>query len=188
MSNKSTVGANLTIAQLALLSALIIAMTFVPYIGYISYGALSITLLHLPVIIGACVLGAKGGAILGGVWGVTCIIKALLAPPTPLEGIIFRNPLVSLIPRVLAGLAAGAVFSLISKHSGKKNLAAALAAVMGGFYLFYSREVGAGSVSFGGLTKYILAAFGINALVEIAVGVVIGVPVSNALRKVKTKA
>ena len=33
MSNKSTVGANLTIAQLALLSALIIAMTFVPYIG-----------------------------------------------------------------------------------------------------------------------------------------------------------
>lgn len=198
MSNKSTVGANLTIAQLALLSALIIAMTFVPYIGYISYGALSITLLHLPVIIGACVLGAKGGAILGGVWGVTCIIKALLAPPTPLEGIIFRNPLVSLIPRVLAGLAAGAVFSLISKHSGKKDLAAALAAVscclvntvlvMGGIYLFYSSEVGAGSVSFGGLTKYILAAFGINALVEIAVGIVIGVPVSNALRKVKTKA
>ena len=104
----------------------------------------------------------------------------------------------SLIPRVLAGLAAGAVFSLISKHSGKKNLAAALAAVscclvntvlvMGGIYLFYSSEVGAGSVSFGGLTKYILAAFGINALVEIAVGIVIGVPVSNALRKVKTKA
>lgn len=189
-------GANLTIAQLALLSALIAVMTFVPYIGYISYGALSITLLHIPVIIGACVLGAKGGAILGGVWGVTCIIKALLAPPTPLEGVIFTNPLISLVPRVLAGLAAGAVFSLIANH-GKKNLASALAAlcccvtntvlVMGGIYIFYSKDVGIASTSFGGLTNYILAAFGINALVEIAVGIIIGVPVSNALRRVKTK-
>lgn len=196
MSKKSTAGKNLTIAQLALLSALIIAMTFVPYIGYISYGALSITLLHIPVIIGACVLGAKGGAVLGGVWGVTCIIKAVLAPPSPLEGIIFRNPLVALIPRVLAGLAAGAVFSLIAKR-GKRNLASGVAAVcccvcntalvMGGIYLFYSSEMGLGATSFGGLTKYIIAAFGINAVVEIAVGILIGVPVSNTLRKVKTK-
>lgn len=192
---------NLTLAQLGVLSALIIVMTFVPYIGYISYGWLSITLIHIPVIIGACVLGWKGGAILGGVWGAACIVKAILQPPTPLEGILFRNPLIALIPRVIAGAAAGLVFELITKKDKSGHLATALAAVaaclcntafvMGGIYLFYGEKYGAqlniNAISFGGLTNYIVAAFGVNAVIEIAVGVAIAVPVAYALRKVKTR-
>ncbi|HZK38983.1 MAG TPA: ECF transporter S component, partial [Clostridia bacterium] len=112
----------LVLAQVGVLSALITVMTFIPYLGYISYGGLSITLLHIPVIIGAVVLGPKIGGLLGGVWGVTCIIKAVLAPPTPLEGIIFRNPIIALIPRIIVGFVAGAVFVLISKNDGPKKL------------------------------------------------------------------
>ncbi len=201
MSKSSAMKKNLSLAQLGMMSALIIAMTFVPYIGYISYGALSITLIHIPVIIGACVMGVKGGAILGTVWGVSCIVKAVLAPPSPLEGIIFKNPLVALIPRIIAGAVAGLIFTLIAKKDKKKHIASALGAlsgclcntifVMGSIYVLYGEkygtELGIASVNFGGLTNYILAAFGINAVVEIIVAIVIAIPVSLALRKVKTR-
>ena len=201
MSKSSAMKRNLGLAQLGMMSALIIAMTFVPYLGYINYGALSITLIHIPVIIGACVMGTKGGAILGTVWGVSCIIKAVLAPPSPLEGIIFKNPIVALIPRIIAGAVAGLVFTLVAKKDKKKHIASGLGAVcgclcntvfvMGSIYLLYGEkygtELGIASVNFGGLTNYILAAFGINAVVEIIVAIVIAIPVSLALRKVKTK-
>lgn len=201
MSKSSTMKRNLNLAQLGVMSALIIAMTFVPYLGYINYGGLSITLIHIPVIIGACVMGVKGGAVLGTVWGASCIIKALLAPPSPLEGIIFKNPVVALIPRIIAGAAAGLIFTLVAKKDKKKHIASALGAlggclcntvfVMGSIYLLYGEEYGAelgiASVNFGGLTNYILAAFGINAIIEIVVAIVIAIPVSLALRKVKTK-
>lgn len=201
MTTKSTVRKNLELAQIAMLSAIIIVMTFVPYVGYISYGALSITLIHIPVIVGACVLGIKGGGILGAVWGISCIIKAVFAPPSPLEGIIFRNPLIALIPRVIAGIAAGLVYSFIAKKTKKKSIGSILAAVsaclcntvfvMGGIYLLYGKEYGAelgiASVNFGGLTNYILAAFGINAVLETAVGIAVSVPVSAALRKIRLK-
>lgn len=198
MSKSTAMKRNLNIAQLGVLSALIIVMTFVPYIGYISYGALSITLLHIPVIIGACVLGAKGGATLGAVWGITCIIKAVMAPPSPLEGIIFRNPLIALIPRIIAGLAAGFVFEILGKKLKTKHIGSVAAAVtaclcntilvMGGIYLIYGEsQLGFSQITFGGLTNYILAAFTINAVIEIAVGIIIAVPISHALRKIKIK-
>lgn len=201
MAKKTTIQKNLELAQLAMLSAIIIVMTFVPYVGYISYGALSITLIHIPVIIGACVLGVKGGSILGAVWGISCIIKAVFAPPSPLEGIIFKNPLIALIPRVIAGAMAGLIYSLIAKKTEKKSICSILAAltacicntafVMGGIYLIYGAEYGAelgiASVNFGGLTNYILAAFGINAVLEIIVGIAVAVPISAALRKIRLK-
>ena len=195
MNKNSTIRKNLFLAQISILSALIIIMTFVPYLGYISYGALSITLIHIPVIVGACLLGVKGGAALGAVWGISCIIKAVTAPPSPLEGIIFRNPLIALIPRVLMGMAAGLIMHLIEKKS--KTLGAVLAGVaacltntvlvMGGIYLIYGEKYGdalnISSISFGGLTNYILAAFGINAVIEIATAIIITVPVVNAVSK-----
>lgn len=201
MANSKRLKSNYVLAQLALLSAVIIVMTFVPYLGYISYGGLSITLIHIPVIIGACILGIKGGAVLGAVWGVSCLIKAVLAPPTPLEGIIFKNPLIALIPRIIAGAAAGLVWELISKKDTQKHLSSVVSAiiccvcntalVMGGIYLIYGEkygaELGISSVSFGGLTNYILAAFGINAVLEAVVGTAVAVPVSAALRKIKYK-
>ncbi len=269
MKSKKSTQSVLTLTQLGVLSALIILLTFVPNIGYISYGVLSITIIHIPVIIGAIVMGPKSGAILGAVWGISCIVKAVLAPPSPLEGAIFWNPAVSLIPRVLAGFIAGAIFVIASKADkvgktaqiiaaviaallagvaitsavsfanqaqwagfavaligaivfaliiagclylvfapkkedakGKKNnIPAGIAAiagcitntifVMGAIYIFHGgelgKELGITVMSFGGFLKYVLAAFTINAVLEIVAAVIIAVPVSMALKKVKTR-
>ncbi|MFR8011742.1 MAG: ECF transporter S component [Clostridia bacterium] len=199
----------LRMTQLAVLSAIIIMMTFVPYIGYISYGpGLSITLIHIPVMIGAIVLGPSAGAILGGVWGISCIIKALTAPPSPLDAAIFWNPLVSLIPRILAGLLAGLAFvglirlcRKLSKREKNSKLAqgisAGIAAAVGSvtntvlvlsmIYLLYGtqfgEQLGINMVSFGGLLDYIMLAFAANASLEVVVCVVVSIPVSYALAR-----
>lgn len=211
MSKKRTTHERtLRMTQLAVLSAIIIMMTFVPYIGYISYGpGLSITLIHIPVMIGAIVLGPSAGAILGGVWGVSCIIKALTAPPSPLDAAIFWNPMVSLIPRILAGLAAGLVFygairlcRKISKKgtNGKvaQGISTGIAAAVGSvvntvlvlsmIYLLYGtqfgEQLGINMISFGGLLDYIMLAFAANASLEVVVCVIVSIPVCYALSRV----
>lgn len=101
--------------------ALIIMMTIVPYTGYISYGPIEITTLHIVVILGAIILGPSYGTLLGGVWGLTCLARAftnpLFAP--------FTNPLVSVLPRILVGLFAGLIFKAFMKADNKFSQALA---------------------------------------------------------------
>ncbi|NLT57498.1 MAG: ECF transporter S component [Clostridiales bacterium] len=109
--------------------ALIGVMTVVPYTGYISYSPMSIeiTTLHLVVILGAIVLGPKYGALLGFFWGFTCFLRAFTNPAF----ILFTNPLISLVPRIFVGLAAGLTFSRLKRTKLSKNLAAAITAAVG---------------------------------------------------------
>ena len=46
-------------------TAIIIAMSVVPFLGYIPLGFMNATIIHVPVIIGAIILGPKYGAYLG---------------------------------------------------------------------------------------------------------------------------
>ena len=101
----------------ALFAALIVVMTFTPYLGYITVGVIEITTLHIIVILSATILGAKYGALIGGVWGLTCIIRAF-----QLGFIPFQNPMVSLVPRVIVGVVAGLVFYALSKTKLKKPI------------------------------------------------------------------
>ncbi len=109
--------------------ALIVVMTFVPYTGYISYGLIEITTLHIVVIIGATLLGWQYGTLLGFVWGITCLIRAYLMPAFLVFG--FGNPLVAVLPRVLVGMAAGAVFGGLKKTRMNRSLSLSIAAVAG---------------------------------------------------------
>lgn len=113
-------------------AAIVIVMTVVPYTGYISItpAGISITTLHIPVILCAVVLGWKYGILIGGVWGVTCLVKAFLEP---LPGNVpFQNPLISVAPRIVVGLVAAAVFALLaSKTKMNKRISAGIAAVCG---------------------------------------------------------
>ena len=57
--------------------ALIIVMTVIPYTGYINYGAVEITTLHLVVILGAVCLGWKAGTLF---WALSGALPASCAP------------------------------------------------------------------------------------------------------------
>lgn len=110
----------------ALFAALLVVMTFTPYLGYITVGVIEITTLHIVVIFSAAVLGPKYGAILGGIWGLTCIARAFQFGIIP-----FQNPMVSLVPRVFVGLIAGLVFWGLSKTKCKKPIALIITALLG---------------------------------------------------------
>jgi uncharacterized membrane protein len=90
------------ITTLGLMMAMIMIMTYIPNLGYITTGFFSITIVHIPVIIGAILTGPIGGLVLGTTWGVTSWHYATTLGTA--EAAIFVNPLVSILPRILVGL------------------------------------------------------------------------------------
>lgn len=68
------------LVEMALLVAIILIMAFTP-IGYIRTAGLEITLIVVPVAVGAVTLGPAAGAILGGVFGITSFIQCFGMSP-----------------------------------------------------------------------------------------------------------
>ena len=60
------------LVEMALLTAIIILLAFTP-IGYIRTLGLEITLIVVPVTVGAVTLGPSAGAVLGAVFGITSL-------------------------------------------------------------------------------------------------------------------
>ena len=117
----------------AIFSGFIVMMTIVPYTGYIAYGVIEITTLHIVVILGAVLLGWESGAVLGLVWGLTCLWRAYYVFPVYLD-YGFGNIFIAVLPRVLVGLFSGLVFQVLSKtRAGRRFalLALILATVVG---------------------------------------------------------
>lgn len=115
----------------AILTAIIILQTMVPFLGFIPIGITSLTIIHITVIVAAIVLGTKDGMFIGLVWGIFTMIRAFTSPTTPLDIAVFTNPIISVIPRVLVGLVAGLLFTNIYKKTKKVVAASIVAAIFG---------------------------------------------------------
>ena len=114
----------------AILMAIIFIQGMVPFLGFIPLGVVNLTLIHITVIITAVTLGTADGMFVGLVWGLTTFIRAWTSP-SPLDQLVFTNPLVSVLPRVLVGLVAGVTFTLIYKRFKRVFVASAAAAALG---------------------------------------------------------
>lgn len=100
-----------TIATIGIFVAIILLLAFSP-IGYINTFGLSIQLITIPVGVGACIYGAKFGALLGLVFGLTSFSKAFGFEP--FGSYLFSiNPILTfimcVIPRILSGFLPGLV-------------------------------------------------------------------------------
>ncbi|MEC5313958.1 ECF transporter S component [Enterococcus casseliflavus] len=115
----------------AILTAIIILQTMVPFLGFIPIGITSLTIIHITVIVAAIVLGTKDGMFIGLVWGIFTMIRAFTSPTTPLDIAVFTNPIISVVPRVLVGLVAGLLFTIIYKKTKKVVAASIVAAIFG---------------------------------------------------------
>ncbi len=93
-------------------TAIIVLMTVVPQLGFIFLTPIaSITLLHVPVLIGVFMMPKKYGIILGLAFGLASFIRSFF-PSAPLD-YAFQNPLVSVLPRVLFALGAAYIFEFL---------------------------------------------------------------------------
>lgn len=111
---------NLTLSTV--FAAIILVMTFVPQVGYITIGTMALTLIHIPVLIGAFLLPKKYTVMLGFIFGIGSLIRAATTPTGILDP-AFVNPLVSVLPRMVFAIAASYIFDLFKwfnikvKHS-----------------------------------------------------------------------
>lgn len=174
----------------AIFSSLIIVMTLIPNLGYISVSILEITTLHIVVILGATVLGWKYGAIIGGVWGLTSFLRAFTNP----LWILFTNPLISVVPRIIVGLVAGLVFTALKKTKLPKLATGAIAAVAGtitntvlvlsAIYIFGNMIESYRDV-YDIVSAIYTTVIGVNGVVELVAAVIIVPTVYLALENVK---
>lgn len=99
------------------LSAISVLLAATP-LGFIPFIAgTSITIMHIPVIIGAVVSGPLVGTIIALIFGVSSLIIAAVAPKGPGD-VFFTDPWISVLPRLFIGVVAWAVYHLV-RAAGK---------------------------------------------------------------------
>ena len=109
-----------------------ILLDVIPSSGFVEYGNISLTTMHIPTIITAIVLGPGWGAIIGAIFGLVSLLHAISREATPMD-LLFINPLVSVLPRICIALVSGGVYYFLSKLTTKKfQPAAVLAAAICG--------------------------------------------------------
>lgn len=191
------------LTQMGLLTALMLVMSFTP-LGYIPLGFMNATTMHIPVILGACLLGPKMGAVLGGLFGITSVIRATLTPTltsfvfTPFYSFSpefhgsWKSLIVAIVPRILIGVVAGLVFQTVAKLM-KQNAAAFVAAgfagsitntigVMGLIYLLFGEQYAAAAgESFDLLFGIIMGVVGTQGVPEAIIAAVLVCAVGKAL-------
>ena len=136
----------------AIIIAIIVVMGFIPQLGYISVvPGISLTLMHLPVLLGAYRGGWKRGILYGFAFGITSCLQAI-QNNVGLNA-FFIYPWISVLPRVLFAFFAGLSFSFFKKgnklsHDGLLLSAISFALtllhtglVFADLFLFYPSEM-----------------------------------------------
>lgn len=122
------------LVQLGMLMAIMIVLEFTG-LGIIPIGfGFEITILTIPVVIGAMTVGKGGGAILGGVFGLLSLSECFgkSAFGTLLFGLNpFACVLICLVPRILIGFIAGLVFDALKNRDRTKVVSYAVSALTG---------------------------------------------------------
>jgi uncharacterized membrane protein len=108
-----------------MLTAIIILLAFTN-LGLIPIGTISITTIHLPVLIGLLAEGPLVGFILAFVFGACSLLRALISPSGPFD-VFFLNPMISILPRLLIPLAAWGMYRLIKALLPNKKSADSVA-------------------------------------------------------------
>lgn len=189
----------LHLTQLALLTAILLLMAFTP-LGYLKIGALSITFLTIPVVIGATAMGPIDGAFLGLVFGITSYAQCfgMDAFGTTLCGIDpIYTALMCIVPRVLIGPVSSGLLHLLNKviktdahHVGRrmiKYMICCLAGTLTNTVLFVGLFVAFFSKTefFWSLGNSVLEVVGllvtVNALVEALVCTFVGGAIAERL-------
>ena len=129
--------------SVALMAAIVIVLASTP-LGMIQLPIIKATTVHIPVIIGAILLGPTAGAILGAVFGICSLISNTMAPTllsfafspflstTGFVGVL-KALWISVGCRVLIGLVAGWLWILFKKLKMNQKMRQIIALAITGF-------------------------------------------------------
>ena len=100
MKNEFKTTRNLVFTALMAAIAVVLGWTHWGFIPW--FGGVSLTIMHVPVIIAALIVGPVSGIIVGFIFGVFSMIQAAIAPTGPAD-VWFTNPLLAVLPRLFIG-------------------------------------------------------------------------------------
>ena len=98
---------------IALMSAIVVVLQLVG--SFIHFGPVSVSLVLIPIVVGAAMYGPAAGAILGGVFGIVVLTQPDTAAFFGIS--VFGTVLTVMAKGILAGLLSGLVY----RAFGKKN-------------------------------------------------------------------
>lgn len=197
----STVKAKtLRLVQLGLLSGLIILLQL--YFVIPLPGSLTLSLVLVPIVVGAVLFGPADGALLGGVFGAVVSVMAVQGQLGALTNMMVAyNPvltvLVCMLKGVGAGFAAGLIAKAFKKHAFLGILLAAAAApivntgifvagmltVFRGVMMAFADSIGMGGI--GALYFAVVVLVGFNFIVEFTANLILSPAVSTIVKTVK---
>ena len=139
--------------SVALMAAIVIVLANTP-LGMIQLPIIKATTVHIPVIIGAVLLGPSAGAILGFVFGMCSMISNTMAPTllsfafspfmstTGIPGVM-KAIWISVGCRILIGVAAGWLWILLSKLKVNQVIALPIVGFVGKYHNSYGKHLSA---------------------------------------------
>ena len=168
---------------LSILTALVIVLQFVA--EYIKVGATPITLTLVPIVVGSALYGVRGGAWLGGVFGVVVWLMSI-ANIDPTGALLWNlNPFLTTVICIgkgaLAGLAAAAAYRFVARKSGIGGVFAAavvspivnIGLFIVGVYVFFNDTLVSWTNGTAMLPFIIFTLVGFNFLVELTLNIVL---------------
>jgi uncharacterized membrane protein len=91
---------NLVITAIMAAVTVVLGLTHWGFIPW--FEGVSLTIMHVPVVIAAVVVGPFSGLLVGLVFGIFSMVQAGVAPSGPTD-VWFTNPLLSILPRLFIG-------------------------------------------------------------------------------------
>ena len=189
----------LSTRNFVLIALLIGVLVVLGYVNIPQPAGLSITFNMIPVAIAAIAIGPMGGAIIGGAFGVISFLQcfgicgfsgmgAALAAINPFLAFVQR-----FFPRLIDGLLLGFIYRFLRPRTNV-YAACAITGFCAAFlntllfmtslvWLFGNTEYMQNSMAGRGMLTYIVAAVGVNGLVEMLVSTVLTGAVGSALEK-----
>lgn len=194
--------------SVALMAAIVVVLANTP-LGMIQLPIIKATTVHIPVIIGAILLGPSAGAILGFVFGVCSLISNTMAPTllsfafspfmstTGILGAI-KAIWVSVGCRTLIGVVAGWLWILFRKVKMNQTIALPVVGflgsmvntvtVMGSIYLLFAQQYAdAKEVAVGAVWGLIMGTITASGIPEAIAAAVLVLALGNVLLKVLKK-
>ena len=191
--------------SVALMAAIVIVLANTP-LGMIQLPVIKATTVHIPVIIGAILLGPKAGAILGFVFGMCSLISNTMAPTllsfafspfmstTGIPGAL-KAIWVSVGCRTLIGIVAGWLWILLSKMKVNQTIALPIVGFVGSmvntvtvmgsiYYLFAQQYAEAKEVAITAVWGLIMGTITASGIPEAIVAAVLVLALGKVLLKV----
>jgi uncharacterized membrane protein len=197
----------------AMFAAIILVLAFTPF-GFINLAIIKATIIHIPVIIGSIVLGARRGAVLGGLFGLTSLLSNFMAPSLlsfafcpfiPVPGTAHGSPLalvICFVPRILVGIVPYYVYHFVQKLMKNSPKGEYFSLILGGisgaltntvlvmsliYFLFKGAYATAKSIPVNAVAGIVLGIVGTNGVPEALVAAVITVAVCKPLLHLRMK-